>query len=54
MPLILPNLPPVFMTWAQDDRMPRAAIVKFYDALTSAGNKPEAHIYSAVATASAW
>lgn len=45
MPLIPPNLPPVFMAWAQDDGLVREPIVKFYDALVAAGNKPEAHIY---------
>lgn len=47
MPKIPPNLPPIFMAWAQDDGLVREPIAKFYDALTAAGNKPEAHIYRA-------
>ena len=46
MPAIPPKLPPIFMAWAQDDDLARDAVVKFYDALKSAGNKPEAHIFS--------
>lgn len=47
MPTIPPNLPPIFLAWAQDDDLARDAVVKFYEALKTAGNKPEAHIYSA-------
>lgn len=47
MPNIPAKLPPVFLAWAQDDDTALAAIIKFYDALKSAGVKPEAHIYSA-------
>lgn len=47
MPPIPAKLPPVFMAWAQDDPLVLNAVVKFYDALKAAGNKPEAHIYSA-------
>ena len=47
MPKIPANLPPIFMAWAQDDGLVREPIVKFYDALIAAGNRPEAHIYSA-------
>ena len=47
MPAIPSKLPPIFMAWAQDDDVARDAVVKFYDALTSAGIKPEAHIFSA-------
>jgi acetyl esterase/lipase len=46
MPKIPANLPPIFMAWAQDDDLAGGAIVKFYDALKAAGNKPEAHIFS--------
>ncbi|HWC74171.1 MAG TPA: alpha/beta hydrolase [Gemmatimonadales bacterium] len=46
MPSIPAKLPPVFMTWAQDDPIARDAIVKFQDALTKAGNAPEVHIFS--------
>jgi acetyl esterase/lipase len=47
MPAIPAKLPPMFLAWAQDDPQAREPIVKFYDALVSAGHKPEAHIYSA-------
>jgi acetyl esterase/lipase len=47
MPAIPAKLPPMFMAWAQDDPVALAPIVKFYDALRSAGHKPEAHIFSA-------
>ena len=45
MPTIPANLPPIFMAWAQDDEQVLEPIVKFYDSLMAAGNKPEAHIY---------
>jgi acetyl esterase/lipase len=47
MPPIPGKLPPIFMAWAQDDTMALAPVVKFYQALTSAGHKPEVHIFSA-------
>ena len=47
MPSIPAELPPIFLAWAQDDALVRDAVVKFYDALKSAGIKPEAHIFSA-------
>ena len=47
MPAVPSKLPPVFMAWAQDDPIALDAVVKFYDALLSAGNKPEAHVFSA-------
>ena len=47
MPVIPANLPPIFMAWAQDDNLARGAVTQFYEALMLAGNKPEAHIYSA-------
>jgi acetyl esterase/lipase len=47
MPAIPSKLPPMFMAWAQDDDVAGDFVVKFYDALKAAGNKPEAHIYSA-------
>jgi acetyl esterase/lipase len=46
MPNIPAKLPPMFMAWAQDDPVALNPIVKFYGALTSAGHKPEVHIYS--------
>jgi len=47
MPAIPAKLPPAFMAWAQDDGIALGAVVKFYEALKSAGNKPEVHIFSA-------
>lgn len=47
MPKIPANLPPIFMAWAQDDGLAREPVVRFYEALVAAGNKPEAHIYNA-------
>lgn len=47
MPHIPPALPPLFMAWAQDDNVALAPVVRFYDALRSAGHKPEVHIFSA-------
>lgn len=46
MPDIPPALPPIFMAWAQDDNVALAPVVRFYDALRSAGHRPEAHIFS--------
>ena len=46
MPAIPAKLPPIFMAWAQDDSVALAPIVKFNDALRSAGHKPEVHIFS--------
>lgn len=47
MPAIPAKLPPVFLAWAQDDPLILDAVTGFYDALKAAGNKPEAHIFSA-------
>ncbi|PYX72744.1 MAG: alpha/beta hydrolase [Acidobacteria bacterium] len=47
MPAIPANLPPIFMAWAQDDELAQQPVVKFYEALRAAGNKPEIHVYSA-------
>lgn len=46
-PQIPAQLPPVFLAWAQDDPMALGPVVKFHDALRSAGHKPEVHIFSA-------
>ena len=46
MPAIPAKLPPIFLAWAQDDDLALNAVVRFYDALKSAGIKPEAHIFS--------
>jgi acetyl esterase/lipase len=45
MPAIPAKLPPMFLAWAQDDAVALTPVVKFYDALLAAGQKPEAHIY---------
>jgi acetyl esterase/lipase len=47
MPAIPAKLPPMFLAWAQDDTVALQPIVRFYQALTSAGHKPEAHIFNA-------
>jgi acetyl esterase/lipase len=47
MPAIPAKLPPMFLAWAQDDPQARVPVVKLYDALTAAGHKPEAHVFSA-------
>lgn len=47
MPPIPAKLPPIFMAWAQDDRVALGPVVRFHDALVAAGQKPEAHIFSA-------
>ena len=47
MPPVPAGLPPVFMAWAQDDGIAGDAMARFYQALTRAGDKPEAHIYEA-------
>jgi acetyl esterase/lipase len=46
MPPIPAKLPPMFLAWAQDDPLALVPVVKFYDALKSAGHKPEVHIFS--------
>lgn len=47
MPAVPGNLPPVFQAWAQDDPEALQTAVRLHDALIAAGNKPEAHIFSA-------
>jgi acetyl esterase/lipase len=47
MPAIPAKLPPIFLAWAQDDALAANYVVRFYDALKSAGHNPEAHIFSA-------
>ncbi len=46
MPAIPAKLPPVFMAWSQDDGV-AGMVARFYGALIAAGDKPEAHIFSA-------
>ena len=47
MPAIPAKLPPMFLAWAQDDPVALEPIIRFNDALRSAGHKPEVHIFSA-------
>ncbi len=47
MPAIPAKLPPMFLAWAQDDPQAREPVVKFYDALSAAGHRPEVHIFNA-------
>lgn len=47
MPHIPPALPPIFLAWAQDDNVALAPVVRFRDALRSAGHTPEVHVYGA-------
>jgi len=45
MPAIPQKLPPMFLTWAQDDPLVLPLLVKFYEALRAAGHKPEVHVF---------
>lgn len=47
MPTIPARLPPMFLAWAQDDPVALRPVVRFHDALKSAGHKPEVHVFSA-------
>jgi acetyl esterase/lipase len=47
MPTIPAKLPPMFLAWARDDAVALDPIVRFHDALESAGHKPEVHVFSA-------
>jgi acetyl esterase/lipase len=47
MPTVPAKLPPIFMAWAQDDDLVLDPVNRFYEALISAGAKPEVHIYRA-------
>jgi acetyl esterase/lipase len=47
MPAVPAKLPPMFLAWAQDDPVALGPIIKFQDALRSAGHKPEVHIFNA-------
>jgi acetyl esterase/lipase len=40
------GLPPFFMAMAQDDNLAGQYILRFYEALKAAGNRPEFHIYN--------
>ena len=46
LPPVPANLPPIFMAWAQDDTIAGPRVAAFYNAIRTAGNKPEAHIYA--------
>ncbi len=45
MPAIPAKLPPLFLAWAQDDPVALGPVVRFHDALTSAGHRPEVHAF---------
>lgn len=47
MPAVPAKLPPMFLAWAQDDPVALGSVVRFHDALTAVGHKPEVHIYGA-------
>jgi acetyl esterase/lipase len=47
MPTIPANLPPTFLAWAQDDAVALDPVLRFHGALTSAGHKPEVHVFGA-------
>ena len=46
MPQIPEKLPPVFLTWAQDDAMTLRLQERFREALESAGHKSEVHVFN--------
>jgi acetyl esterase/lipase len=46
MPRIPRRLPPLFMAWAQDDRVALGPVVRFHAALRAAGQRPDVHVYS--------
>jgi acetyl esterase/lipase len=46
MPPIPKELPPVFLTWAQDDAITLRMQERFREALESAGHKPEVHVFN--------
>ena len=46
MPPIPPDLPPMFLAFAQDDPVARDPIARFQDALGAAGYRPEIHAFS--------
>lgn len=41
-----PNLPPLFLAVAGDDRLAAPAVMKFYQAAVAAGQQPELHVYA--------
>lgn len=47
MPSIPHALPPVFLAWADDDKVALQPVLRFRDALLAAGIKPELHAFSA-------
>lgn len=47
LPPIPKALPPIFLAWAQDDPFALTPVTRFHDALKSAGQKPEVHMFSA-------
>ena len=47
MPAIPAKLPPIFMAWSHDDNVAGGMVAAFYAKLMAAGDRPEAHIFSA-------
>lgn len=47
MPPVPAKLPPVFLAWAQDDPLVLVPVLRFRDALSAAGDRPEIHVFSA-------
>lgn len=46
MPPIPKQLPPLFLAWAQNDDVALEPIVRFHEALETAGHRPEVHVFS--------
>ncbi|HEX9952860.1 MAG TPA: hypothetical protein VGB53_13890, partial [Rubricoccaceae bacterium] len=46
MPAIPAELPPVFLAWAQDDAVALDPVVRWHDALTAVGHRPEVHVFA--------
>ena len=46
MPQIPKQLPPLFLAWAQNDDVALEPIVRFHEALETAGHRPEVHVFS--------
>lgn len=46
-PASLPKqLPPLFLAWAEDDPISAQTVAKLFAALTAAGHRPEAHVFT--------
>lgn len=46
LPAIPAGLPPLFLAWAQNDKLVGAPVKAFYEALLAAGYHPELHVFS--------